>query len=133
MGITVTDNIDSILKATAQLESKAMTEMVRESRKAMRKEFNKNKPFFKQVTPKKTGKARKSIKVKSRTKRGVTTMRMIWDLPYSNPMNFKRGTSSEAKVTNGFKSQKSRLDRDISRAIVTAQKDYLKSRGFKVK
>lgn len=131
--MTVTDDIDSIIKAVAKLENKAMTEMIRESRKAMRKEFNKNKPFFKSVTPVKTRKAKRSVKIKSKTKRGVTTMRMIWDVPYSKPMNFKRGTSSEAKVTNGFKSKKSQLDRDISRAVINAQKDYLKSRGFRVK
>ena len=58
---------------------------------------------------------------------------MISPIPYSNPMNFKRGTSSSAKDTNAFKSKKSKLDRDIKFAVVRAQKDYLKSRGFKVK
>jgi len=39
----------------------------------------------------------------------------------------------DAKVTNAFKSKKSVMDRDIKFAVVKAQKDYLKSRGFKVK
>ena len=129
----MTDNIDEVIKAVAKLETKAMGDMVRESRKAMRREMNSYKPFFKSVTPKKSGKAKKSVKVKSKSKRGVTKMSMVWDVPYSNPMNFKRGTSSSAKVTNAFKSKKSVMDRDIKFAVVKAQKDYLKSRGFKVK
>ncbi len=58
---------------------------------------------------------------------------MVCDVPYSTPWDFKRGTSSSAKVTNAFKSKKSVMDRDIKFAVVKAQKDYLKSRGFKVK
>ncbi len=67
MLMTVTDDIDSIIKAVAKLENKAMTEMIRESRKAMRKEFKKNKPFLKSVTPVKTRKAKRSVKIKSKT------------------------------------------------------------------
>jgi len=133
MSLMMTDNIDKVLKAVAKLEAKATGDMIRESRKAMRRTMTSYKPYFKSVTPKKTGKAKKSIKIKSRSKRGVTKMTMKWDIPYSNPMNFKRGTSSSAKVTNAFKSKKSKLDRDIEQAVVVAQRDYLKSRGFKVK
>jgi len=133
VGITVTDNIESILKATAQLENKAVTEMVRENRKAMRKVFNNYKPYFKQNTPKKSGKASKSIKVRSRSRRGRTKLTMYWNVPYSNPMNFKRGTSSSRVITNSFRNKKNKLDSDIKKAIITSQKQYLKSRGFTVK
>ena len=133
MGIIVTDNIDDVLKMVAKLEAKATTDMVRESRKAMRRTMLSYRPFFKSVTPKKTGKASKSINVRSKSKKGVTKMTMKWDMPYSNPMNFKRGTSSSAKVTNAFKSKKNKIDRDIEHAVVLSQKDYLRSRGFKVK
>ena len=127
------DNIDSIIKATAELENKAVTEMLRENRKAIRRVFNNNKPYFKQHTPKRSGKASKSIKVRSRSRKGVTRMTMLWNVPYSNPMNFKRGTSSSKVVTSSFRNKRSKIESEIKRAVVTSQKDYLKSRGFRVK
>ncbi len=63
----MTDNIDEVIKAVAKLETKATGDMVRESRKAMRREMNSYKPFFKSVTPKKSGKAKTSVKLSSKS------------------------------------------------------------------
>ena len=91
------------------------------------------KPYFKSVTPKKTGALRRSVKIKSRSKRGVTKLTMGWKEEYAGYVNFDRNKKSARKITNAYKSIKAKMDSGIKRAIVTAQKDYLKSKGFKVK
>ena len=133
MGIVITDNVDDIIKAVASLEAKATGDMIRESRKAMRKTMNSYKPFFKRVTPKKSGDLRRSVKIKSRSKRGTTKLTMGWAEPYAGYVNFARTSLHSKKITSAYRSMKAKMDRDISSAIVTTQKDYLRSRGFTVK
>ena len=133
MNLTITDNADDIIKAVARLESQATGEIIRESRKAMRKQMNNYKPFFKSVTPKKTGELRKSVKIKSRSKRGVTKLTMGWTAPYAGYVNFAKKSKHSKIVTSAYRSMKSKMDRDISSAIMITQKNYLRSKGFTVK
>ena len=133
MGVVITDNVDDIIKAVASLEAKATGDMIRESRKAMRKTMNSYKPFFKKVTPKNTGALRRSVKIKSRSKRGATKLTMGWAEPYAGYVNFARTSPHSKKITNAYRSMKAKMDRDISSAIVITQKNYLRSRGFTVK
>jgi HK97 gp10 family phage protein len=129
----MSDNIDDVIKAVAKLETQATGEIVRESRKAMRKTMNTYKPFFKSVTPKKTGALRRSVKIKSKSRKGVTKLSMGWGEEYAGYVNFARTSKHSRKITSAYKSMKSKMDRNISGSIVTAQKDYLKTKGFKVK
>ena len=133
MNLTITDNADSVIKALATLEAKAVGDITRESRKAMRKTMNTYKPFFKSVTPKKTGSLRRSVKIKSRSKRGTTKLTMGWGEDYAGYVNFARTSKHYKRITSAYRARKAKRDRDISNSIITAQKEYLKSRGFKVK
>lgn len=133
MDFKVSDNVDDMIKMVAKLETQATSEIIRESRKAMKKEMNTFKPFFKSVTPKKTGALRRSVKVKSRSKRGVTKLTMSWGEAYAGYVNFWRESKHYRKVTSGYNSIKAKMDSSISRAIVISQKNYLRSKGFKVK
>ena len=127
MKLVVTDNMDSVIKAIATLEAKAVGDLTRESRKAMRKTMTVYKPFFKSVTPKKTGSLRRSVKIKSKSKKGITRISLRWEEAYAGYVNFWK------VVTSAYDSMKPKMDREFSSAISTAQKAYLKSRGFKVK
>lgn len=133
MGLVITDNVDDIIKAVANLESQATTEIIRESRKAMRKQMNTYKPFFKSVTPKDTGALRRSVKIKSRSRRGATKLTMGWQEDYAGYVNFARTSKHSKRITSAYRSMKSKMDRDISSAIVLSQKNYLRSKGFTVK
>ena len=133
MGLVITDNVDDIIKAVANLESQATTEIIRESRKAMRKQMNTYKPFFKSVTPKDTGALRKSVKIKSKSKKGVTKISMGWEEEYAGYVNFWKESKHSKVVTSAYDSLKPKMDRDISSAIVLSQKNYLRSKGFTVK
>lgn len=133
MGLVITDNVDDIIKAVANLESQATTEIIRESRKAMRKQMNTYKPFFKSVTPKDTGALRRSVKIKSRSRRGATKLTMGWQEDYAGYVNFARTSKHSKRITSAYRSMKSKMDRDITSAIVLSQKNYLRSKGFTVK
>ena len=133
MKLTVTDNVDSVIKAVASLEAKATGDITRESRKAMRKTMNTYKPFFKSVTPKNIGALRRSVKIKSKSKRGVTKLSMGWEEEYAGYVNFWRESKHSKVITSAYDSMKPKMDRDFTKSIVTAQKDYLRGRGFKVK
>jgi len=133
VGLVITDNVDDIIKAVANLESQATTEIIRESRKAMRKQMNTYKPFFKSVTPKDTGALRKSVKIKSRSRRGATKLTMGGQEDYAGYVNFARTSKHSKRITSAYKSMKAKMDRDISSAIVLSQKNYLRSKGFTVK
>ena len=133
MGLVITDNVDDIIKAVANLESQATTEIIRESRKAMRKQMNTYKPFFKSVTPKDTGALRRSVKIKSRSRRGATKLTMGWQEDYAGYVNFARTSKHSKRITSAYRSMKAKMDRDISSAIVLSQKNYLRSKGFTVK
>jgi hypothetical protein len=133
VGLVITDNVDDIIKAVANLESQATTEIIRESRKAMRKQMNTYKPFFKSVTPKDTGALRRSVKIKSRSRRGATKLTMGWQEDYAGYVNFARTSKHSKRITSAYRSMKSKMDRDISSAIVLSQKNYLRSKGFTVK
>jgi len=133
VGLVITDNVDDIIKAVANLESQATTEIIRESRKAMRKQMNTYKPFFKSVTPKDTGALRRSVKIKSRSRRGATKLTMGWQEDYAGYVNFARTSKHSKRITSAYRSMKSKMDRDITSAIVLSQKNYLRSKGFTVK
>ena len=138
MKVVVTDNFDSVVKALSKLENSAVTELTKETRKSMRAEIRKNLPKFKSATPVDSGELKRSVKVKSRSKRGVTKFSMVWLTRYAGYVNFARkikdGINPNSRViTNLFQHNKARLDRDIKKVIVDTQKRFFKSKGFDVK
>jgi len=133
VNLVISDNADDIMRAVARLESQATGEFIRESRKAMRKQMNTYKPFFKSVTPKKTGALKKSVKIRSRSRRGVTKLTMGWTEPYAGYVNFPKNSKHSKVITSAYRSMKSKMDRDIQSAIMITQKNYLRSKGFTVK
>jgi hypothetical protein len=85
------------------------------------------------MTPKDTGALRKSVKVKSKTKKGATKVSLYWDSPYAGYVNFWRKSPHYQRVTSAYRANKARLARDIERSIVVAQADFFKRNGLKVR
>ena len=131
--LQVTDNIDSVIKQLAKLEPKVTNELVKDSRNAMKKEMRNSRSRFRKMTPKKTGALRKSVKVKSKSKKGVTKVSLYWDSPYAGYVNFWRKSPHYQRVTSAYRANKARLARDIERSIVDAQSDFFKRNGLKVR
>jgi hypothetical protein len=137
MKVVFTDNIDSVMKAFSKLENTAVTELTKESRKAVRADMRKFMPQFKAITPKKTGALRRSVKIKSRSRRGTTKLSMIWQNDYAGYVNFAKNIKgsnnpNSRKVTNLYQHLKSRMDRDISISIRNVYRKILKAKGFNV-
>ncbi len=83
------DNLDDIVKQMASMERAAELEVIREARKRLRATVRSYIPVFKKATPRRSGALAKSIKVKSRSRRGVSTVQMVWDLKASKPKPVK--------------------------------------------
>ena len=102
MKLVVTDNMDSVIKAIATLETKAVGDLTR-------------------------------VKIKSKSKKGVTRISLRWEEEYAGYVNFWKESKNSKVVTSAYDSMKPKMDREFSSAISAAQKAYLKSRGFRVK
>lgn len=75
------DNMDSVLKQLAKMEKAVATEVIREARGKMRALMRSQLPKAKSSTPVgKTGQLAKSPKVRSRSRRGVSTAQVIWNI-----------------------------------------------------
>lgn len=131
--LVVSDNIDHMINQLAKLEPKVTTQMVAETRNAMRKTVRNYRTVFKSITPKKTGALRKSVKVKSKTKKGVTKVSLAWDSPYAGYVNFWKKSPHYKKVTSAYKAKKAKMERDIQKSMVDAQSSFFKKNGIKVK
>ena len=127
-----TDNIDKVLKQMAKLETKVQNELIKDSRKAMKDTVKSYRTVFRRITPKKSGALRKSVKLKSRSRRGITKVSLYWDSPYAGYVNFWKKSPHYQRVTSGYRSKKAKMARDIESNIVKAQADFFKRNGIKV-
>jgi hypothetical protein len=122
-----TDNIDKVLKQMAKLETKVQNELIKDSRKAMKDTVKSYRPKFKKMTPKKTGALRNSVKLKSRSKRGITKVALYWDSPYAGYVNFWKESPHYRRVTSAYRSNKAKMSRSqmikSARAVMV---DYLR-------
>jgi len=127
------DNLDSVLKALAKIEGKVDTEIIREVRKNMRATVRSMVPIAKKASPKQTGALVKSVKVRSRSKRGQTKTWVIWTVPYAGPVNFKKDFSdSEGYASDTYDKNEKRLDADGRKDIAAGFKKVLTANGIKV-
>lgn len=75
------NNMDSVLKQLAKMEKAVATEVIREARDKMRALMRSQLPKAKSSTPVgETGQLAKSPKVRSRSRRGVSTAQVIWNI-----------------------------------------------------
>jgi hypothetical protein len=146
------DNLDDVLKQMAQMEKAVELEVIREARKKMRAVMRTLIPLAKRASPRKTGELAKNIKVQSRSRRGVSTAKVIWLVPYAGPVNFRkttkttigsalgvslvRETERQAKslgfATDLWEQEKGRLDSIGADMVKDTFKEVLERHGVKV-
>ncbi len=127
-----TDNLDDFIKLLSKIEGKVDTAVIREARKNMRATIRKYKPLAKKESPKKTGALIKSIKVKSRSRKGVSTVTLIYAIPYAGPQNFRKGGEHERFLTDFYEQKKAVLDREGTKDVRDAFVTVLTENGIKV-
>ena len=128
------DNLDDVLKAMAKLETAVTTEVIREARKNMLATMRKSLPAFKANTPVgETGDMKKSLKLKSRSRKGLSTVRVYWRLSYAGYVNFwKANKKSGGFASDKFRDLKSKLDQEGVEDVRRAFKKVLSEHGVKV-
>ena len=146
------DNMDQVMRKLTKIGKGNGQEVIVEARKGLRKVANGFVPMFKSATPVgETGDLQRSIKVKSSTKKGVTSVRVVWDQPegnrYGSFVNFGKGGlavrnghpvemskgSGYRKISNMYKAYKWRMDQASRDAIKNAIKTVFEREGFTVK
>jgi hypothetical protein len=127
-----TDNLDDFIKMLSKIEGKVDTAVIREARKNMRATIRKYKPLAKKSSPKDTGALIKSIKVKSRSRKGVSTVTLTYAIPYAGPQNFIKGGDNEKFLTDFYAQKKAILDRQGTKDVRDAFIKVLTENGIKV-
>jgi hypothetical protein len=126
-------NLDEIIKGMAKLDKVVDTEVIREVRKNMRATMRKYIPLVKKISPKDTGEMIKSIKLKSRSRRGVSKVSIQWGVPYAGPLNFKKGQSAERYASDFWDKKKEELEQQAIEDIKKGFKDILGKHGIEVR
>tara|TARA_R110002020_G_scaffold125388_3_gene282603 strand:+ start:5092 stop:5556 length:465 start_codon:yes stop_codon:yes gene_type:complete len=146
------DNLDEIVNQMARMEKGVDLEAIRLVRKKMYALMRTYKPLAKRASPKDTGALIKSIKVRSRSRRGVTTVKLVWMVPYAGPVNFRKSTKKKvggalgisvvreterSNPNEGFASElweqeKAGLDSKGAAIVKDTMKEVLEKHGVKV-
>lgn len=146
------DNLDDVINQLAKMEKAVELEIIREARKRFRAVMRKLVPTAKKASPKDTGYLIKNVKVKSRSKRGVSTVKVDWQVPYAGPLNFRktkktkvagflgvsivreeeRSNSAYRFATDLWHKEKESLDQEGSAIVKEVFKDVLEKHGVKV-
>ena len=130
-GMVHLDNEKEIFAAFAKME-KPNAGIV-EARKELKKVANKYKKPFKAATPTgPTGDLKRSVKVKSKSKRGMTFITLLWEVDYAGYVNFWKKSAHSEFVTMKFNMLKPRLDTEGRAAINKGMTTALTKAGFKV-
>lgn len=128
------DNMDSVLANMARLEKSVDIEVIREVRKKFKAIVRKYVPRFKKTTPKQTGDLIKSIKIRSRSRRGVTTTRMTYNVPYAPFANLSFDNERSRLFANKqYKQDQDNISDEGTKAIRQAFKETFDKHGIKVK
>lgn len=131
------DNIDEVLRQMAKLEKAVETEVIREARKKQRATIRQTIPIYKKITKEntvtRTGDLVKSIKVRSRSRRGVTNTKLTFQVPYAGYLNFTKGYKTEGFATDEYLREKEALDERGLQDVKDAFREVLGRHGVKFK
>ena len=140
------DNMDQVMRKLTKIGKGNGQEVIVEARKGLKKVVQGIVPAFKSATPVSkanlisdytAGSLRDSIKVKSSTKRGVTSVSVVWDQAegnsYGSYVNFRKDSPHYRKISNLYKAYKWRMDQASREAIKQALRIVFEREGFTVK
>lgn len=126
------DNLDEVVKAMAKMEKAVELEVIREVRKRFRAAIRKLIPSAKEASPVDSGDLKKSIKVQSRSRRGISKVKLIWKVMYAGPVNFKKEQKSNRYATDLWDQKKDPLDQEGNTIVRSVFKEVLENHGVKV-
>lgn len=127
------DNIEDILEQMAKMADDSGTVVIREARKNLKAVVRKYMPVFKSETPRRSGDLAKSIKVKSRSRQGRSTVRLVWMASYAGYVNFKNSNSkSPFFASDKFNELKKPMDAEGLEAVKDSFRVVFKANGIKV-
>jgi hypothetical protein len=127
------NNIEDVLETMAKMADDSGTVVIREARKNLRAVVRKYMPIFKSETPRRSGDLAKSIKVKSRSRQGRSTVRLVWMADYAGYVNFKKSNSeSPFFASDKFNELKKPMDSEGLEAVKDAFRVMFKANGIKV-
>lgn len=159
----IESNIDSIITQLAKMEKAVATEVIRVARAKMRALMRSSLPEARSNTPVgKTGNLAKSPKVKSRSRRGVSTASVIWDIKqnqaqtetvlniggvkvnrgpkkkkkffnYAGVVNFKKNQSGQKFASDLWERNKPILDQEGLKLVQESFREVLTRHGVKFK
>lgn len=131
------DNLDSVIKGLSKLNNSVGLEVIRDARKRMRSTVRKYIPIYKKVTKAntitRTGDMVESIKVKSRSRRGVSKVELKFTVPYAGYLNFTKGYETEGFASEEYKKDKDILEREGLKDVKEAFKTVFNKYGIKFK
>tara|TARA_R110000744_G_scaffold194742_4_gene313697 strand:- start:6640 stop:7041 length:402 start_codon:yes stop_codon:yes gene_type:complete len=128
------DNMDKVLANMAKLEKAVDLEVIREVRKKFKAIVRKYMPRFKKATPKQTGAMIKSIKIKSRSSRGVTRIKMTYFAPYAGIINQTNKNKKSRQFANEeYKQDKKAIEAQGKKAMKDSFREVFERHGVKVK
>ena len=131
------DNMDQVMRKLTKIGKGNGQEVIVEARKGLRKVVQGFVPAFKSATPKDSGDLQRSIKVKSRTTRGVTSVKLMWDQSesdsYGSYVNFRKDSSNYRKISSLYNAYKWRMDQASREAIKQALRIVFEREGFTIK
>jgi len=134
MADKITTNLDQVLKQLAKMEDQATNEVIQDARNELRAIARKTLPQFRAITPVDSGALKRSTRVKSRSKRGRTTVSVVWaNNRYGAFVNNAKNSPHLHIFTNKFKSLKQSLDAQGTEAITDVFEKFLKKNGVRVK
>lgn len=127
------NNIDEVINAFAEMDKAATGAALRQVRKRFRATIRRFIPVFKNLTPKKTGASVKSIKIKSRSKRGVSTVKLSYGVPYAAYANYNPANKKSLRfATEGYRKSKADLEKQAIEDIKGTFTLILQGNGFNV-
>jgi hypothetical protein len=127
------NNIEDVLETMAKMADDSGTVVIREARKNLKAVVRKYMPVFKSETPRRSGDLAKSIKVKSRSRQGRSSVRLVWMASYAGYVNFKNSNSkSPFFASDKFNELKKPIDAEGLEAVKDAFRVMFKANGIKV-
>ncbi len=134
MAELISTNVDAVIKQLARLEQQATNQIVQEARNGLKAVARKTLPLFRAITPVETGELKSSLRVRSRSKRGLTNVTVTWwPNEYGAYVNNWKKSPHRFIFTNKFKMLKQTLDAQGQESIVKVYEKFLKANGIQVK
>ena len=134
MAFNVETNVDQVIKALAKMDNQATGKFIQQGRNVLRAEARRQMPTYRAITPADTGALKRALKVKSRSKKGVTKVSLVWlDNRYGSYVNNAKESPHLHLFTNKFRSLKQQSDARVTAGLEGVFVKFMNDNNIKVK